>query len=185
MDSKFKTDDPQDQSMVFKLQKAKVWLKNFNGEFPLLNNLSEPPMVIAMVDIAFGMFTAFYLNRFGLKQEANVFPILKALGQVKDPKEPQRSNTKRLFSEEIGFCSVALRRISKQINAPVLKNNSNYKRQHSLPPLLKMMIAQSWQLYQKLLRQVTSIGSSCFSSHSICSPHINNSFSKPRGSVLK
>ncbi|CAJ1964653.1 unnamed protein product [Cylindrotheca closterium] len=137
MDSKFKTDDPQDQSMVFKSQKlrrttaapvspkkrrqkkkrtehkqltdyypnkrlkAEVWLKNFNGEFPLLNNLSEPPMVIVAVDIAFGMFTAFYLNRFGLKQEANVFPILKALGQVKDPKEPQLSNTEKLFAEEI------------------------------------------------------------------------------------
>ncbi|CAJ1956956.1 unnamed protein product [Cylindrotheca closterium] len=84
-------------------------------------------MVIAVVDIAFGMFTAIYLNRFGLKQEANVFPILKALGQVKDPKEPQLSNTERLFAKEIGFCSVAPRRISKRINAPVLKNNSNYK----------------------------------------------------------
>ena len=107
-----------------KFLKADNYLQAYDG-VAMLDMLRDPPQEILFKDAAFGLFTLVYVNKFNLDSEGNVYPILRALGSVRDVTNAYNKAPPGLdqqFAEGNRICAIAPRRLSKQVNLPITKN---------------------------------------------------------------
>ena len=107
-----------------KTLKADTYLQGYDGVC-MFDMLKDPPQEIFYKDVAFGLFTLVYVNKFNLDTEGNVYPILRALGSVRDVGNSYSKTPPGVDEEFSGgnrICAIAPRRISKSNNIAVTKH---------------------------------------------------------------
>ena len=118
-----------------KILKASTYLQDYQGHKDILCTLTEPPQTVMARTVCWGMFTLYYINYFMRKKEGYVYPILRALGAIRerDGSRYQGDPVDRQFRAQANFIAVLPRRARKDLNAPTFKDyvpkDSQYKDQ--------------------------------------------------------